>query len=134
MEKICAPDKGLLVFYDWEECFESLPDKEFKELFLSMLRFKKYGTPPPEFTGVSKIIASLLFPQIERQIQDFLNGKKGGRPKKNKDGNNDDSDYINNEGKNHLKKEGDELIRAAMERKQARDNRSKRDWTVKPDW
>ena len=75
-------DKGLLFFYDWEECFDSLPDKEFKEMVMAMLRYKKYGTPPPEFNGISKIAASLIFPQLDRQIRDFENGKKGGRPKK----------------------------------------------------
>lgn len=135
MEKSYATDKGLLIFYDWEECFDSLPDKECKELLLAMIRFKKYGTPQPEFTGVTKIIASLLFPQIERQIQEFLNGKKGGRPKKSKDVNDGDSTYINNEEKSHLRQEGEELLTAALSKKQARDNsRHKRDWAVKPDW
>ena len=30
-------DKGLLFFYDWEECFEALPDKDFKEMVLASL-------------------------------------------------------------------------------------------------
>ena len=76
-------DKGLLFFYDWEECFEALPDKDFKEMVLAMLRYKKYGTPPPEFAGITKIAASLIFPQLDRQIRNVENGKKGGRPQKN---------------------------------------------------
>ena len=75
-------DKGLLFFYDWEECFDALPEKDFKEIFMAMLRFKKYGTPPPKFEGITKMAASLIFPQLERQITDYENGKKGGRPKK----------------------------------------------------
>lgn len=75
-------DKGLLLFYDWEECFDGLTGDEFKLLLMAMIRYKKYGTPPPKFTGVVKVIASLLFPQLDRQMQDFNNGQKGGRPKK----------------------------------------------------
>ena len=75
-------DKGLLFFYDWEECFNELPDRDFKEMVMAMIRYKKYGTPPPTFTGITKIAASLIFPQLDRQIEDFENGKKGGRPKK----------------------------------------------------
>lgn len=135
MEKNYLTDKGLLVFYDWEECFDSLSGDEFKELFLAMLRFKKYGTTPPEFTGVSKIIASLLFPQLERQIQEFQNGKKGGRPKKNISDDNGNSKHINNEGKNPIKQERDDLMRAAIEKKRQIDNsRSNRDWAVAPEW
>ena len=78
-------DKGLLFFYDWEECFDALPDRDFKLMVMAMLRYKKYGTPPPEFTGSTKIAASLIFPQLDRQIKDFENGKKGGRPKKQAD-------------------------------------------------
>ena len=84
-------DKGLLFFYDWEECFDSLPPEEFKEMVMSMLRYKKYGTPPPEFKGTTKIAASLIFPQLDRQIKDFENGKKGGRPKKDNATNNIDN-------------------------------------------
>ena len=87
-------DKGLLFFYDWEDCFDSLPDKEFKEMVMAMLRYKKYGTPPPEFNGISKIAASLIFPQLDRQIKDFENGKKGGRPKKEES---DVSNIVNKE-------------------------------------
>ena len=75
-------DKGLLFFYDWEECFNELPDKDFKEMVMAMIRYKKYGAPPPTFSGITKIAASLIFPQLDRQIEDFANGKKGGRPKK----------------------------------------------------
>ena len=127
-------DKGLLFFYDWEECFDSLNDKECKTLLLSMLRFKKYGTPPPEFTGVCKVIASLLFPQIERQIKDFENGKKGGRPKKETSSNN-----INKE-ENPYSHEQNELVQAALSKKgQIDSNRADRqrlrgDWAVQPKW
>ena len=118
MEGSFKADKGLLFFYDWEECFDSLPDKECKEMLLAMLRYKKYGAAPPEFTGISKVIASLIFPQLERQIQDFQNGKRGGRPKKREDTNseNKSSLYINKE-ESPIKRQQDELLQAVIDRK-----------------
>ena len=119
-------DKGLLFFYDWEECFEALPDKDFKEMVLAMLRYKKYGTPPPEFTGITKIAASLIFPQLDRQIRNVENGKKGGRPKKAENDNNINKEEI---PENEQGQEWDELISIAS-RKSAnlraqRESRSK---------
>ena len=90
-------------------------------MLMAMLRFKKYKTPPPEFTGVCKIIASLIFPQIERQIQDFENGKKGGRPKKEQDkckNNNEETKSSSHPD------EGDELLKLAMEKRK----RQEREW------
>ena len=108
-------DKGLLFFYDWEECFEELPDKDFKELILAMLRYKKYGTPPTEFKGITKIAASLIFPQLDRQIKAAEDGKKGGRPKK--DVTTTDNIIINEEAcSSSSRNDWDELIEAATKK------------------
>ena len=75
-------DKGVLIFYDWESAFENVDPIDAQQLILSMLRYKKYGTPPPEFTGLAKMAASFIFPQLDRELQSIESGKKGGRPKK----------------------------------------------------
>ena len=75
-------DKGLLLFYDWEIALDSLSGDDFKALIMAMLRYKHYEKKPPEFKGTTRIIASILFPQVQRELESIHNGKKGGRPKK----------------------------------------------------
>ena len=75
----------------------------------AMLRYKKYKATPPEFTGITKIAASLIFPQLDRQIRDFENGKKGGRPKRAENNNiNKEESQQDEQGQ-----EWDELINIA---------------------
>ena len=71
-------DKGLLFFYDWKPVFEELSPEECKNLILSMLEYKQNQTPPPEFTGMARIAALLIFPAIERSVKLSAAGKSGG--------------------------------------------------------
>lgn len=70
-------DKGFLFFFDWLEPFEILDGEEFKKIFFSMLRYQRDGTPPPEFDGAAKIVASFVFPQLERRQTKSNAGKFG---------------------------------------------------------
>lgn len=73
-----SAENGFLFFYDWTEVFERLAPKEFKELFLAMLKYQRDGVEPPQFTGKAEIAAMFLFPQISRRKYCMESGKKGG--------------------------------------------------------
>ena len=68
-------DKGILIYYEWIEACESLSPSEFHKLFFAMVDYQQNGTPPPEFKGVTKIIATLIFSQLKRRIDTSKAGK-----------------------------------------------------------
>ena len=70
-------EKGVLIFKEWFEALETLSAKSYKELLSAIYHYQILGEPPPEFKGKSKIIASVIFPYIERRIQQSAHGKRG---------------------------------------------------------
>jgi DNA (cytosine-5)-methyltransferase 1 len=68
---------GFLFFYDWLEPFSLLSGDEFKKLFISMAEYQLNGTKHGEFTGNTALIASFVFPQLDRRMARSEAGKKG---------------------------------------------------------
>ncbi len=68
-------DKGILVYYEWIEACQTLSPAEFHKLFFAMVDYQQNGTPPPEFKGVTKIIATLVFSQLKRRVDTSRAGK-----------------------------------------------------------
>ena len=68
-------DRGILVYYEWIEACQTLSPSEFHKLFFAMVDYQQNGTPPPEFKGVSKIIATLIFSQLKRRVDTSRAGK-----------------------------------------------------------
>lgn len=71
-------DKGFMFFFDWRPAVECLPAEDVQALLLAMIDFAADGTPPPEFSGMTKLAASFLFPAIRRYKESVINGQKGG--------------------------------------------------------
>jgi len=90
-------EKGMLFFYDWLEPFEALTGEEFKALFLAMIEYQKDQKKPPAFKGNAKIVASFVFPQLERRLNKSAAGKKGMQERwKNTSVNNSVNNTVNN--------------------------------------
>lgn len=60
-------DNGFLFFFDWVKPFGQLSGDDFKEIFFAMIEYQQNGTPPPEYDGTLGIVASFVFPQLERR-------------------------------------------------------------------
>ncbi len=70
--------KGMCFYYDWLEPLRLVPDRQFKEFILSMLKYHQDGTPPPDFKGKTAMAAGFIFPQIQRSVEFSQLGQKGG--------------------------------------------------------
>lgn len=71
-----------VVFYkSFVDAIRNLPPEDFKEATLAIL---DYGLEDkiPEIDGITKVIFTLVRPQIDANNNRFKNGKKGGRPPK----------------------------------------------------
>ena len=94
-------NKGFLFFYDWIDVLEELEGKDFKRLVMAMINYQRDGTPPPEFKGVSRVIAQLIFPQIDRRIANAEAGKTGMKNRYSDNGvNNGVSNGVSNNADN----------------------------------
>ena len=70
-------DIGFLFLYEWIPAFESLAPKDFKELFLALIRKQKCGEELPEFKNAqANIYASMIAPVINRRIAGKANVEK----------------------------------------------------------
>ena len=78
-------------FYDWIPTFEDLNPRDFKRLFLKMVKFHQNPTEIPKPRGSTKQAEGLLLPQLKRLITCRENGKKGGNPKLKKKEKSDES-------------------------------------------
>ena len=77
-------------YYDWATPLEDVPDKDFKRLVLSMVKYHRDGTPPPSFVPPdyevsTKMAAQFIFPQIDRAKTNADNGRKGGKATQSND-------------------------------------------------
>lgn len=65
-------------YYDWYQPFSTLSGEDFKRLILAMVQYHKDGTPPPEFEGSAWLIASFVFPQLEREKEAIKQRSEAG--------------------------------------------------------
>ena len=77
-------------YYDWATPLEDVPDKDFKRLVLSMVKYHRDGTPPPSFVPPdyeisTKMAAQFIFPQMDRAKTNADNGRKGGKATQSND-------------------------------------------------
>ena len=72
-------NRGFLIFYDWMRALETLNPKDFKAVMMAMFNYQKDNIPPPEFSNKGKVIASFIFPQLERRKYLSEVGKKGAK-------------------------------------------------------
>ena len=72
-------DKGVLIFFEWFEAMSHLDPKTYKSMMTAIYNCQLHGTKPPEFKGKADILASIIFPCIERRIALSKAGKKGAQ-------------------------------------------------------
>ena len=70
-------NKGILFFKEWMVSLEQLPPKAFKAMIIAMCEYQFNDVPPPEFTGKSAIVASIIFPCLQRRKEAAAKGHKG---------------------------------------------------------
>ena len=74
-----------VVFYkSFYEAIKELPDEQQAHLYNAVFAFQFDGTEPELESGVEKAIWKIIKPLIMANNDRFENGKKGGRPKKEK--------------------------------------------------
>ena len=76
--------KGVLIYNEWFESMEILPSDEYKALVNAIYHLQIHNAPPPEFTGVAKAIAAIIFPYIERRKKQSQNGLASAAARRNK--------------------------------------------------
>ena len=59
--------KGVLIFNEWFDAMERLSAKDYKALMIAIYNAQINNIPPPEFTGRTKMVATIIFPCIERR-------------------------------------------------------------------
>lgn len=77
--------KDSFIFYkSFLEAIEELDDKKQLKLYKSIANFALKNEEPTNLQGIEKAIFALIKPQISANNKRYEDGKKGGRPKKNK--------------------------------------------------
>lgn len=72
-----------IIFYkSFFDGIEDLEEKQQLNLYRAIMYFA-FKNEEIELNGIEKTIFKLIKPQLEASINNFNNGKKGGRPKKN---------------------------------------------------
>ncbi len=69
--------KGVLIYNEWFEAMRSLNQKDYKTLINAIYNAQIHDLPPPEFTGRAGIVASMIFPCIERRKKQSGFGRAG---------------------------------------------------------
>ena len=77
--------KGVLIYNEWFESMQSLSPKDYKTLMIAIYNAQINNVPPPEFTGRSRIVATMIFPCIERRKSQSEHGYLGAVAKHAKD-------------------------------------------------
>lgn len=70
-------DKGVLIYNEWFDAMEIVSPKDYKMLMTAIYNYQIFGTPPPEFKGAAKVIASMIFPCLDRRLKQSAGGKRG---------------------------------------------------------
>lgn len=81
-------EKGILIYGSFYEAMQILPDKERLQLYDSICSYSLYGTVPKLRSPLTASMFKLMQPNIDATARRYQiavrNGKKGGRPKKEK--------------------------------------------------
>ncbi len=77
--------KGVLIYNEWFEAMRPLDSDDFKAIALAIYDLQIHNTPPPEFEGVARAIASIIFPYIERRKQQAERGRAGAAARYSKE-------------------------------------------------
>ena len=75
--------KSFSFFHSYYEAAQDLSKKERAEFYEAIIEYSFTGKEP-ELKGVVSTCWKLVKPTLEKSMRDFLNGTKGGRPRKNK--------------------------------------------------
>lgn len=70
-------DKGVLIYNEWFDAMDIVSPKDYKMLMTAIYNYQIFGTPPPEFKGSAKVIASMIFPCLDRRLKQSAGGKRG---------------------------------------------------------
>lgn len=70
-------DLGILIYHEWLSAMEGLSAKDVKALLMAMRDFQVRDLPPPQFKGSANVLASVIFPSIERRKKLSDYGKRG---------------------------------------------------------
>lgn len=77
--------KDSFIFYaSFLEAIEELDDKKQLKLYKAITNFALKNSEPANLQGIEKAIFALIKPQITANNKRYEDGKKGGRPRKNK--------------------------------------------------
>lgn len=75
-------DRESFIFYkSFYEAIKEVEDKDKIQIYESICKYSLYEEET-ELTGISKILFTLIKPQLKANTKRFEDGKKGGRPKK----------------------------------------------------
>ena len=69
--------KGILIFSEWFEAMEKLSARDYKRLLSATYHYQIHNVQPPEFEGKAAILASMIFPYVEKRKKLSASGKKG---------------------------------------------------------
>ena len=70
-------DKGVLFFREWLESMDKLSPREYKKLVTAIYQYQLNDVPPPSFTGMTEMLATIIFPCIKRRKEASSFGRFG---------------------------------------------------------
>ena len=71
------------VFYrSFAEALKELPAEQYKEVMVALSEYALDGTMPDELSSISRMVFTLVKPQIDANTKRRENGSLGGRPSK----------------------------------------------------
>lgn len=79
-------DKGYIYYPSFHEAMKDLPAEQFKECQLALNEYALFGKEI-EMSPVARMFFNLVKPQIDANNRRYENGKKGGRPRKSEEPN-----------------------------------------------
>ena len=89
MTKEEKKDKGFLISATWMPAMKEIPTEELGRVIRMLMNYQlSEGKEKPDLEGMSpgtRPFCLCVIPQIDMRIAGFLNGKKGGRPRKTKE-------------------------------------------------
>ena len=75
--------KDSFIFYrSFYEAIKDLPQKEFNECIMAICEYGLNGNVIEVKGKISKMAMTLILPQLEANYKRYVDGSKGGRPKK----------------------------------------------------
>lgn len=77
-----TPATSFSFFASYYEALQLLDDERRLAIFDAMTAFAFEGELPAFDDVTLKLAWSLIFPNLQRSVENSVNGKKGGRPKK----------------------------------------------------